>query len=77
MTPTGKVYRILDANFNRSREGLRVCEEVARFVLESAALTRELKKCRHDVTRVWKKLFNENSELLASRDVRRDVGKAP
>ena len=41
--------RIIDANLNRSREGLRVCEEVARFHLSSPQLTRELKSVRHAV----------------------------
>ncbi|MFW5857940.1 MAG: thiamine phosphate synthase, partial [Planctomycetota bacterium] len=41
--------RILDANANRAREGLRTAEEYARFVLESAALTEALKTLRHDL----------------------------
>ena len=31
--------RIVDVNYNRAREGMRVCEEVARFALSDAALT--------------------------------------
>ena len=67
--------RILDANFNRSREGLRVCEEIARFVLEDRALTARLKKARHEVSDSIKKFPVSVSELLASRNVRADVGK--
>lgn len=69
------ILRILDANFNRSREGLRVCEEVLRFVLEDRLLTARLKKARHDVSACLKKLAVPLSELVASRDVYSDVGK--
>ena len=67
-------YRILDANFNRCREGLRVCEEIARFVLEDRSLTAGLKKARHAVSDRLKRLPFK-AELLAARDVRGDVGK--
>ena len=70
-----EVLRILDANFNRSREGLRVCEEIARFVMEDKALTRRLKNARHAVSDCLKGIPASWSELVASRDVRRDVGK--
>ncbi len=74
MTTTRKIYRILDANFNRSREGLRVCEEVVRFVLEEASLTRELKSCRHAISDIWKKLLERDPAILKSRDALHDVG---
>ena len=70
-----EILRILDANFNRSREGLRVCEEIARFVLRDEALTRELKKARHAVSDCLKKLPVPLAELVASRNVRADFGK--
>ena len=72
-----QVLRILDANFNRSREGLRVCEEIARFVMDDRKLTARLKRARHDVTDCLKKFPGPLSELLGSRDVRGDVGKEP
>ena len=70
-----KILRILDANFNRSREGLRVCEEITRFVMEDEALTQEFKKIRHAVSGCLKKFPGSSFELVAARDVRRDVGK--
>ncbi len=70
-----KIYRILDANFNRSREGLRVCEEVVRFALDEKKLTRQLKTCRHAVSGVWKRMLKTDAGILASRDVRGDVGR--
>ncbi len=73
--PDCDILRILDANFNRSREGLRVCEEVLRFVLEDRLLTARLKKARHEVSACLKKLPVSLLELVSSRDVRSDVGK--
>ncbi len=66
--------RILDANFNRAREGLRVCEEVTRFAMNDTSITRQLKTQRHAVSSVLKSL--PVLELVAARDTRRDVGKA-
>lgn len=74
MTPR-QALRVLDANFNRSREGLRVCEEVARFVLGDKRLTASLKKARHAVTACLKRMPVTASELVSARDVRGDVGK--
>jgi thiamine-phosphate pyrophosphorylase len=70
-----QLLRILDANFNRSREGLRVCEEIARFVLEHKTLTRELKAARHAVSRLFQKLPLTVSELVGARNVGSDVGR--
>lgn len=72
-----EVLRILDANFNRSREGLRVCEEIARFVLRDKSLTGDLKKTRHAVSGCIEKLPVSLTELVAARNVRADFGKKP
>lgn len=69
------VFRILDANFNRSREGLRVAEEVARFALDKKALASDLKRARHAVTAAYKAVGP--SALVAARDTAADVGKGP
>lgn len=69
--------RILDANFNRSREGLRVCEEVARFVMNDAKLTALLKKTRHDVSACLKTFAVPASLLVQARNSRGDVGREP
>lgn len=70
-----EIYRIIDANLNRSREGLRVCEEVTRFVLNSPELTRELKAIRHQISDVAKARTAGQSILTESRDSDRDVGR--
>ena len=64
--------RILDANFNRAREGLRVLEEHARFALDDAALTSALKLLRHDLSAIAGSLLGPES--LARRDTPGDCG---
>jgi len=68
------MLRALDANANRLREGLRVAEDLARFVLEDAASARQLKALRHKATGSMKQL-GLGQELLASRDSAGDLGR--
>jgi thiamine-phosphate pyrophosphorylase len=70
---TKKVYQIIDANINRSREGLRVVEEVARFILEDSSLTKKLKEIRHAISNTAREEFNSNL-LFSSRDSEGDIG---
>lgn len=70
-----KIFRIIDANFNRSREGLRVCEDIARFVMNSGALTKELKSARHKISNIRKSMGHKAGRLMVSRDVDGDVTK--
>ena len=67
--------RIIDANLNRSREGLRVCEEITRFVLEDVKLTQKLKKIRHGISAKIEKLPIVSGKLLTSRESASDIGK--
>lgn len=41
-----KLYRTIDANINRFKEGIRVVEDILRYEL-SSPLSKELKKLRH------------------------------
>jgi thiamine-phosphate pyrophosphorylase len=70
----GKTIRILDANVNRCREGLRVAEDVVRFVLDDADLASQIKAMRHEVTSLIGQLSLDESELLSARDSEGDVG---
>lgn len=63
--------RIIDANLNRAREGLRVLEEHARFVLDDAELTRRTKELRHQLRDVSKAF---GMDAVAARDIQHDVG---
>ena len=43
-------FAIIDANINRAREGLRVVEDISRFVLRDGVLFENIKKIRHCLT---------------------------
>ncbi len=68
------VLRILDANYNRAREALRVMEDAARFALDDASLCAELKEIRHGLREVLEDAGLAAADLLAARDTPRDVG---
>jgi thiamine-phosphate pyrophosphorylase len=70
---TKNIYRIIDANLNRAREGIRVVEEVARLYFDDAELSSKFKALRHELTKVAKKSFDQE-KLLFFRDSERDVG---
>jgi thiamine-phosphate pyrophosphorylase len=70
-----KLLRAIDANSNRISEGLRVVEEVARFVLDDAELTERLKATRHFVRHTAQELGGSVSALLEARESDGDVGK--
>jgi thiamine-phosphate pyrophosphorylase len=65
------VLRILDANLNRAREALRVVEDYARFGLNDAGLSGELKQLRHDLTEATSPWVGE---AILHRDTPGDVG---
>jgi thiamine-phosphate pyrophosphorylase len=64
------IQRILDANFNRAREALRVMEEAARFILDDQALVTDIKSLRHTLSQAMAPLEN----LPWHRDTPGDVG---
>jgi predicted transcriptional regulator len=68
-----QLYRIFDANFNRTKEGLRVCEDICRYGWNKKTLTSSIKKIRHALTGLIEEL--DVLKALKSRDVTADVGK--
>jgi len=64
------IKRIADANFNRAREGLRVVEDVARFVLDNKQLTDFAKNMRSEISILQKK----HKDFLSFRETESDVG---
>ncbi len=62
------VYRILDANLDRSREGLRIIEEWCRFGLNNAQLAGECKQLRQEIGN-W-----HTAQLRTARDTLGDIG---
>ncbi len=63
--------RLLDANINRSAEGLRVLEDIARFRLNNQKISSDIRELRHQVRDLFK---GREKKLLASRDSSNDVG---
>jgi thiamine-phosphate pyrophosphorylase len=68
------IERIIDANINRTKEGLRVCEEITRFILNSRSLTSQFKKIRHQIDSLFKSLASR-VKLIKERESAKDVGK--
>jgi len=79
LEPSGKLsqkmLRAIDANSNRISEGVRVVEEVARFVLDEPGLTERLKSVRHFVREATRELGGSVAALTGARDSDADVGK--
>lgn len=69
---TPELYRILDANLNRAKEGLRVCEDICRYVWDDKLLTRGFKDIRHALT---ESMGTALLKGMACRDVAADVGR--
>ena len=74
MAATGKkrFLRVIDANLNRAREGLRVIEDTARFVTGSGRAFGELRAARHALDRITRSIY---PALLEQRDSRSDEGR--
>lgn len=64
-----KQLRLLDANLNRLREGLRVVEDICRYALDDYSLSIKIKNIRH-LSR-----YPFYDELLSSRDIINDCLK--
>jgi len=62
------IARILDANLDRAREGIRIIEEWCRFGLNDVRLTEECKQIRQELGR-W-----HTPEIRAARDTPGDPG---
>ena len=62
--------RLIDANLNRLREGIRVVEDIFRYVYNDKQTALKLKELRH-LSRL-----DNYIELLETRDVKNDVLRA-
>jgi thiamine-phosphate pyrophosphorylase len=65
------MLRIVDANLNRIGEGLRLLEDITRFLLDDPDLSQQLKALRHDLTPTQPEL---REALLGARRAEDDVG---
>lgn len=71
---SNKFYRIIDANLNRATEGLRVVEEICRFVIEDKTLALEIKKIRSNLAKTGKSLI-DNDNHYQYRNAWQDIGR--
>ena len=62
-----ELLRVVDANLNRLKEGIRVIEDIARYVHNDKELASNFKSLRHQCR------IEPLEELLASRDSINDV----
>jgi thiamine-phosphate pyrophosphorylase len=67
-----EVHRILDANFNRAREALRVAEDCGRFALNDSVIAATAKSMRSDLAEVYTAM--PVADMLAGRDTAGDLG---
>jgi hypothetical protein len=63
--------RLIDANLNRLKEGVRVIEDIARYHDNNPQIAKTLKTLRHKA-----KIEEKYRELLSSRDSQNDVLRA-
>ena len=75
MRGPASVLRVLDANINRAREGLRVCEDLVRFCLGFPSQFRQIRLLRRALDRALARLPLAPDELLRGRDSERDPGR--
>ena len=68
MTSEERLYRVIDANLNRLKEGLRVVEDVRRYGFDDLALAKKIKNLRQ-------KAKIPQKEFLKFRDAVNDVLK--
>jgi len=66
---TKENLRLIDANLNRLREGIRVVEDIYRYIFNDKSIATKLKTLRHNSR------ISIYDELLNSRDIQNDVLK--
>ena len=64
-----KIERLIDANLNRLKEGIRVIEDINRYIYDDKTLTASLKALRHKLQNAY------NQNRLEYRDIENDVQK--
>ena len=67
------ILRVIDANFNRSKEGLRVAEDIFRFILKDNLLRKKIRSLRHALDVIAQEKILKKSIL--ARDSKSDIGK--
>ncbi|WOE70012.1 thiamine-phosphate pyrophosphorylase [Hydrogenimonas thermophila] len=65
-----KLFRLIDANLNRLKEGIRVIEDINRYLYDNKTISSKLKELRHLAK------IDNYLEILPYRDIQNDVLKA-
>jgi len=68
------LLRLIDVNFNRLKEALKICEDIMRFYYKEEKIFKKIKNLRNKVNLIFKKDFSLE-ELLKNRDINSDIGK--
>lgn len=66
------VLQILDANYNRGKEGLRVVEDILRYCLKDESLRKKTKTLRHRLDKIHSSIIKL---AILSRQSSKDIGK--
>lgn len=66
------VLKVIDANFNRCKEGLRVVEDILRFILVDDNLRKTSRRLRHSLDKFAVEIL---TSAILSRNSRKDPGK--
>ena len=64
---SSELFRVIDANLNRLKEGIRVVEDIMRYRDNNKEISTKLKLLRH------KSRIKESKKLLEYRDTQNDV----
>lgn len=72
-TDLSATLRLLDANFNRASEGLRVVEDILRLACNNAMLAQRAKQIRHGLTEIL--TSPDLPSVVRFRNVAEDVGR--
>ena len=75
MNYKNRIFRLIDANINRTKEGLRVCEDIMRLIKNDKKSTNKIRNMRHRVNAVLKKSGINYQKLILFRDSNGDIGK--
>ena len=64
-----KLFRLVDANLNRLKEGIRVIEDINRYIFDNRSVASKLKSLRHLAK------IDNYLKILPHRDIQNDVLK--
>ncbi len=64
-----KLFRLIDANLNRLKEGIRVIEDINRYIYDNKKIASKLKELRHKAN------IENYTKMLPHRDIENDVLK--